>query len=71
MAKNSMLHIRVSDSYLEKIKNFAESQGMSQSEFCLSAILAAIGEDQKALIENFLTRLAKLEKTVYQNQQVA
>lgn len=60
--KDAMLHLRVSSANLEKIKEYADSQGLSQSEFCLNAILAAIGEDlEKPTMDNVLTRLARLE----------
>jgi len=60
--KDAMLHLRVSSANLEKIKEFADSQGLSQSEFCLNAILAAIGEDlEQPSMDNVLARLARIE----------
>lgn len=65
--KDSMLHIRISSSDLEKIKAYAENLGMNQSEFCLNALLAAIGEElDKPAIDNVLTRLAVLENAVFE-----
>jgi len=67
MKKDAMLHLRVSSANLEKIKRFADDKGLSQSEFCLNAILAAIGEDlEKPAMDNVLTRLAVLESKVHQ-----
>jgi len=60
--KDAMLHLRVSSATLEKIKEYADSLGMSQSEFCLNAILAATGEDlEKPAMNSVLARLAVLE----------
>lgn len=60
--KDAMLHLRVSSANLEKIKQYADSLGLSQSEFCLNAILAAIGEDlEKPAMDNVLARLAAIE----------
>jgi uncharacterized protein (DUF1778 family) len=71
MKKDAMLHLRVSSAALEKIKQFADDKGLSQSEFCLNAILAAIGEDlEKPVIDNVLTRLAVLEANMYQRLTV-
>ncbi len=70
--KDSMLHIRISSTDLEKIKSYADNLGMSQSEFCLNALLAAIGEDlEKPAMDNVLTRLAALERIVFQQSQAA
>jgi uncharacterized protein (DUF1778 family) len=70
--KDSMLHIRISSTDLEKIKGYADKLGMTQSEFCLNALLAAIGEDlEKPAMNNVLTRLAALERIVFQSQQAA
>lgn len=70
--KDSMLHIRVSESDREKIKNYADKLGMTQSEFCLNALLAAIGEDlEKPAMDNVLTRLATLEKAVFNSVKAA
>lgn len=65
--KDAMLHIRISSSDLEKIRQRAESLGLTQTEFCLNAILAAIGEDlEKPVMDSVLTRLAALERVVFQ-----
>jgi uncharacterized protein (DUF1778 family) len=70
--KDSMLHIRISSDDLDKIKQYASNLGMSQSEFCLNALLAAIGEDlEKPAMNNVLTRLAALERAVFQHSQAA
>lgn len=70
--KDAMLHIRISSADLEKIKTYADNLGMNQTEFCLNAILAAIGEDlEKPAMENVLTRLAALECIVFQQSQAA
>lgn len=70
--KDSMLHIRISTTDLEKVKCYADNLGMSQSEFCLNAILAAIGEDlEKPAMDNVLTRLAALERVVFCQSQAA
>jgi uncharacterized protein (DUF1778 family) len=64
--KDAMLHIRISSDDLQKIKDYVENIGMNQSEFCLNAILAAIGEDlEKPAMDNVLTRLNKLENRVF------
>ncbi|WP_269320995.1 hypothetical protein [Fischerella sp. PCC 9605] len=40
---------------------------MSQAEFCLSAIFAAMGDEIKEpVLENVMTRLAALERVVFQ-----
>ena len=71
-SKDKMLHIRISESDLKKIKNHAENLGLTQSEFCLNALLAAIGEDlEKPAMDNVLTRLAALEKAVFNAAQAA
>ena len=60
--KDAMLHLRISSANLEKIRQYADGLGLSQSEFCLNAILAAIGEDlEKPGMDNVLTRLAAIE----------
>ena len=70
--KDAMLHIRISSSDLEKIKAYSEKLGLKQAEFCLNAILAAMGEDvEKHTMDNVLTRLATLEKAVFNNQNQA
>lgn len=70
--KDKMLHIRISESDLNKIKNHAENLGLTQSEFCLNALLAAIGEDlDKPAMDNVLTRLAALEKVVFNSMSQA
>lgn len=71
-SKDAMLHIRIASEDLEKIKTYAEQHGMSQAEFCLSAIFAAMGDEVKEpVLENVMTRLAALERVVFQNQQAA
>lgn len=70
--KDAMLHVRISSGDLEKIKTYADNLGMSQTEFCLNAILAAIGEDlERPAMDNVLTRLAALERVVFQQSQQA
>lgn len=70
--KDAMLHLRISSSNLEKVKQYAENLGMSQTEFCLNAILAAIGEDlEKPAMDNVLTRLAALERAVFHQTNAA
>ncbi|MDF5717183.1 MAG: hypothetical protein PUP93_25775 [Rhizonema sp. NSF051] len=70
--KDTMLHLRISSTDLEKVRQYAEKLGMSQSEFVLNAVLAAIGEDlEKPAMENILTRLAALEKVVFQQRVAA
>lgn len=60
--KGKMLHIRVSDKDLERIKSFVGNLELSQSEFCLNAILAAMGDDlEKNAMDSVLNRLAMLE----------
>lgn len=67
--KGSMLHIRIREEDLDKIKQYADNLGLSQSEFCLNALLAAIGEDlEKPAMDNVLTRLATLEKVVFNSK---
>lgn len=61
-SKDAMLHIRVKPSQLKKIKEIAEIQGLSQSQFCLNAILSAIGEDlESPVTEGILARLQMVE----------
>lgn len=68
MKKDAMLHLRVSSANLEKIKRYAEDRGLTQSEFCLSAILSAIGEDlEKPALDSVMSRLATLEKETRQS----
>ncbi len=70
--KDTMLHVRISSTDLEKVRLYAEKLGMTQSEFVLNAVLAAIGEDlEKPAMENVLTRLAALERVVFQQSLVA
>ncbi|MEL6163692.1 MAG: hypothetical protein AAFR37_08000 [Cyanobacteria bacterium J06628_3] len=70
--KDKMLHIRISESDLNKIRSHADNLGLTQSEFCLNALLAAIGEDlEKPAMDNVLTRLAALEKAVFNSAQAA
>lgn len=70
--KDSMLHIRISSGDLEKIKKYADDLGMNQSEFCLNALLAAIGEDfEKPMIDNVFARLTHLERVVFQQSTTA
>ena len=70
--KDTMLHVRISSAQLEKVKDYASNLGMSQSEFVISAILAAIGEDlEKPAMDTVLSRLAALEKVVFSQSQAA
>ncbi len=70
--KDTMLHLRISSADLEKVRQYAEKLGMTQSEFVLNAVLAAIGEElEKPAMENVLTRLAALERVVFQQSQAA
>ena len=65
--KDAMLHIRVSSELLDKVKSEAKNVGMSQSEFCLNAILTAIGENlDTAGMDNVMLRLKKLESLVHE-----
>lgn len=64
--KDSHLTIRISPEELEEIRNFANSQGMSQSEFVLASIRAGMGKDgfQEKYIA-LASRLAILENAVF------
>lgn len=56
--KDSHLTVRVSEQELEEIRQFANLNGMQQSEFVMSAVRAAMGKS--GLQEQYLTLLTRV-----------